>query len=169
MLFYNRFRDGKPQAAAAGLPAPGTVNSVETLKNMFLIFHFYSVPGIVDQELLFFCRPGKGSEILKSFANEGLDYRHFVSYYRGRDKKKVKEDGAVIELETEIDLIIEENGVLYPIEIKKNTQAKAIMTASFDVLDKIPGKKRGMGAVVCNCPDVGALRENILQIPVWYI
>ena len=109
------------------------------------------------------------SEILKSFANEGLDYRHFVSYYRGRDKKKVKEDGAVIELETEIDLIIEENGVLYPIEIKKNTQAKAIMTASFDVLDKIPGKKRGMGAVVCNCPDVGALRENILQIPVWYI
>lgn len=31
------------------------------------------------------------SEILKSFANEGLDYRHYVSYYRGRDRKKVKE------------------------------------------------------------------------------
>ena len=25
------------------------------------------------------------SEILKSFSNEGLDYRDFVSYYRGRD------------------------------------------------------------------------------------
>lgn len=109
------------------------------------------------------------SEILKSFANEGLDYRHFVSYYRGRDKKKVKEDGEMQEQETEIDLIIEENGVLYPIEIKKNTQAKAIMTSAFPVLDRIPGKKRGMGAVVCNCPEVGALRENILQIPVWYI
>lgn len=65
------------------------------------------------------------SEILKSFSNEGLDYRHFVSYYRGRDKKKTTEDGKLQELESEIDLIIEENGVLYPIEIKKNTQAKA--------------------------------------------
>ena len=109
------------------------------------------------------------SEILKSFSNEGLDYRHFVSYYRGRDKKRVKEDGVMQEAETEIDLIIEENGILYPIEIKKNSQAKAIMTAAFDVLNQIPGKKRGMGAVLCNCPEVGALRENILQIPVWYI
>lgn len=109
------------------------------------------------------------SEILKSFANEGLDYRHFVSYYRGRDKKKIKENGEIRVLEAEIDLIIEENGTLYPVEIKKNTQAKAIMTSAFDILDQIPGKKRGMGAVICNCPDVGILRENILQMPVWYI
>ena len=109
------------------------------------------------------------SEILKSFANEGMDYRHFVSYYRGRDKKKVEENGTAREVEAEIDLIIEENGVLYPIEIKKNTEAKAIMTSAFPVLDQIPGKKRGMGAIICNCPDVGALRENVLQIPVWYI
>ncbi len=109
------------------------------------------------------------SEILKSFSNEGLDYRHFVSYYRGRDRKKVKEDGETRELEMEIDLIIEENGVLYPVEIKKSTQAKAIMASAFPVLDQVPGKTRGMGAVVCNCPDVGALRENVLQIPVWYI
>lgn len=109
------------------------------------------------------------SEILKSFANEGMDYRHFVSYYRGRDKRKVEENGTVREVEAEIDLIIEENGVLYPIEIKKNTEAKAIMTSAFPVLDQIPGKKRGMGAIICNCPDVGALRENVLQIPVWYI
>ena len=109
------------------------------------------------------------SEILKSFANEGLDYRHFVSYYRGRDKKKVKEDGETTKTEAEIDLVIEENGTLYPIEIKKNTQAKAIMTSAFPVLDSIPGKTRGMGAVLCNCPDVGALRENILQIPIWYV
>ncbi len=109
------------------------------------------------------------SEILKSFANEGLDYRHFVSYYRGRDKKKVKEDGETTKTEAEIDLVIEENGTLYPIEIKKNTQAKAIMTSAFPILDNIPGKARGMGAVLCNCPDVGALRENILQIPIWYV
>lgn len=109
------------------------------------------------------------SEILKSFANEGLDYRHFVSYYRGRDKKKGKVHGEELEFESEIDLIIEEDGILYPVEIKKNTQAKAVMTSAFGVLDQISGKKRGMGAVVCNCPEVGALRENVMQIPVWYI
>lgn len=43
------------------------------------------------------------------------------------------------------------------------------MTSAFTVLDQIPGKERGMGAVVCNCPDVGLLRENVLQMPVWYI
>ena len=109
------------------------------------------------------------SEILKSFANEGMDYRHFVSYYRGRDKKKVREGGEKLELETEIDLIIEENGILYPIEIKKNAQVKASMTSAFEVLDQVSGKERGMGAVICNCPDIGMLRENILQVPVWYI
>ena len=109
------------------------------------------------------------SEILKSFSNEGMEYRHFVSYYRGRDKKKVKEDGKSVEVEAEIDLIIEENGTLYPIEIKKNERSKAIMTAAFSVLDQIPGKKRGTGAIVCKCPEAGMLRENILQIPVWYV
>ena len=91
------------------------------------------------------------SEILKSFANEGMDYRHFVAYYRGRDKKKVREGGEKLELEAEIDLIIEENGVLYPIEIKKNAQVKASMTSAFEVLDQVSGKERGMGAVSSSC------------------
>lgn len=109
------------------------------------------------------------SEILKSFSNAGLDYRYFVSHYRGKDKKKVNRNGETIELEGEIDFIIEENGVLYPIEIKKNASVSADMTSAFQVLDTIPEKKRGMGAVICMCPQPGALRENVLQIPVWYI
>lgn len=109
------------------------------------------------------------SEILKSFSNAGLDYRYFVSYYRGKDKKKVKRNGETIELEGEIDFIIEENGVLYPIEIKKNASVTADMTSAFQILDTIPEKKRGMGAVICMCPHPGALRENVLQIPAWYI
>ena len=61
------------------------------------------------------------SEILKSYSNQGIDYRYCVSYYRGKDKKRIRRDGKEIEVEGEIDFIIEENGVLYPIEIKKNT------------------------------------------------
>lgn len=109
------------------------------------------------------------SEILKSYSYAGLDYRYFVSYYRGKDKKKVKKDGQEIAVESEIDFIIEENGILYPIEIKMNAEAKAWMTRAFPVLDKVPGKKRGSGAVICNCPQPGALREDIFQLPVWYV
>lgn len=109
------------------------------------------------------------SEILKSFSNVGLDYRYFVSYYRGRDRKRVKKNGETTEVESEIDFIIEENGILYPVEIKKSASVTPDVTGSFLVLDKIEGKKRGMGAVICMCSQPGLLRENILQIPVWYI
>ena len=109
------------------------------------------------------------SEILKSFSNSGLDYCYYVSYYRGRDRKRTKKNGEALETEREIHLIIEENGVLYPIEIKQNPKVSGDETSAFPVLDKLEDKKRGMGAIVCMCPQPGALRENILQIPVWYI
>ena len=41
--------------------------------------------------------------------------------------------------------------------------------SAFTVLDHIPDKKRGSGAVVCMCPEPGMLRENVFQIPAWYI
>ena len=109
------------------------------------------------------------SEILKSYSNRGMDYRYFVSYYRGKDKKRIKTNGDVITEEAEIDFIIEQDGILYPIEIKQNSNVTADMTAAFQILDGIPEKKRGMGAVICMCPMPGALRDNILQIPYWYI
>ena len=109
------------------------------------------------------------SEILKSFANKGLDYRYFVSFYRGHDKIKQKVNGETVISEGEIDLIIEEDGVCYPIEIKQNSNISVTDTSAFMVLDKLENKKRGMGAVICNCPQPGMLRENIMQLPVWYI
>ena len=109
------------------------------------------------------------SEILKSYSNRGLDYRYFVSYYRGKDKIRKKKNGEIVQEEAEIDFIIEENGILYPIEIKLNANVTADMTAAFRVLDELPEKKRGMGAVICMCSMPGMLRDNVLQIPCWYI
>ena len=109
------------------------------------------------------------SEILKSYSNRGIDYRYCVSYYRGRDKKKVKENGETVDAESEIDLIIEQDGILYPIEIKQSAKVTADETLAFLVLDKVNEKKRGPGAIVCSCPQPGMLRENLFQIPVWYI
>lgn len=101
------------------------------------------------------------SEILKSYSNAGFDYRYYVSYYRGKDKQASKE--------SEIDFIIEQNGTLYPIEIKKNSKVNAEMTSAFTILDKVEEKKRGMGAVICSCPAPGKLRDNIWQLPVWFV
>jgi hypothetical protein len=39
------------------------------------------------------------------------------------------------------------------------------MTSAFQLIDKAPEKKRGMGAVICTCSQPVASRENVLQIP----
>ena len=109
------------------------------------------------------------SEIIKSYSNRGIDYRYCVSYYRGRDKKKVNRNGETREMESEIDLIIEENGILYPIEIKQSGNVIADEASAFTVLEKIENKKRGMGGIICMCPQPGMLRDNLLSIPVWYL
>lgn len=108
------------------------------------------------------------NEILKSYSNEGLDYDFDVFYYRGKDKTRqggnedVPSDG-------EIDLVIHENGVLHPVEIKMTTMPKAIMASSFGVLDGIPDKKRGMGAVICLTDRKLYLRDNLVALPLEYI
>lgn len=101
------------------------------------------------------------SEILKSYANEGKDYKFNIFYYRGKDKNVLSEN--------EIDLVIEENGILYPIEIKMSGNPKAEMGATNKVLDKIQDKKRGMGAIVCLIDKKTYLRENLVALPIEYI
>ncbi len=101
------------------------------------------------------------SEILKSFSNEGMDYRFSVFYYRGKDKTKT--------IENEIDLIIEENGMLYPVEIKMSGNPKASMGGTNVILDKIPDKKRGLGVILCLVDRKTYLRENLVALPLKYL
>lgn len=101
------------------------------------------------------------SEILKSYSNEGKDYQFSVFYYRGKDKRASGEN--------EIDLVIEEDGVLYPVEIKMSANPKANMASTNVVLDKIPNKNRGLGAIVCLVEKKEYLRDNLLALPVEYI
>ena len=108
-------------------------------------------------------------EIVKSFANAGVDWRHHLSYYRGRDRKKTFRNGTEREIDSEIDLVIEENGVLHPVEIKRSSRVSADAAEGFPALDAVPGKARGSGAVLCTCPQPGLLRENLHALPVWYV
>lgn len=109
------------------------------------------------------------SEILKSFSNEGKDYTFNVFYYRGKDKKRIKENGEIFKEECEIDLIIEENGTLYPIEIKKSANPNKSMAFAFDVLDKDVDKKRGMGAIVCLYDTKLYLSDDLVVLPIEYV
>ena len=101
------------------------------------------------------------SEILKSYTNEGKDYRFNIFYYRGKDKNARSEN--------EIDLIIEENGILYPIEIKMTGNPKAEMGATNTVLDKVTEKSRGMGVILCLIDKKTYLRENLVALPIEYV
>lgn len=101
------------------------------------------------------------SEILKSYTNEGKDYRFHIFYYRGKDK--------TASAENEIDLIVEEDGVLYPVEIKMSGNPKANMGATNPVLDKIKEKTRGMGVILCLINKKTYLRENLVALPIEYV
>lgn len=101
------------------------------------------------------------SEIVKSYINAGKDYTFNIFYYRGKDKNAAKDN--------EIDLIIEENGILYPVEIKMSGNPKANMACANQVLDKIAEKSRGMGVILCLIDKKTYLRENLLALPIEYL
>ena len=75
------------------------------------------------------------SEIIKSYANSGLDIRSRLVFYRDNNGK-------------EIDLMIIENGVIYPVEIKKSADPGNSAVKNFSVLSSLQ-EKTGEGAVLC--------------------
>ena len=105
------------------------------------------------------------NEIIKSYVNAGRDYSKYLYYYRGKDKRRIGGESA----ESEIDFIIEENNVLYPVEIKKNSNVRADMAAAFPVLDKDSDKRRGTGAIICTSEYKLKLRENLYALPIEYL
>ncbi len=93
------------------------------------------------------------SEIVKSYQSVGME--PYLYYYRDRDAK-------------EIDVIIEGDGKLCPIEIKKTALPDKRIVKAFGVIDKAP-LKIGTGAVLCMAEQLGAFDKNNLIIPIWMI
>ena len=93
------------------------------------------------------------SEIVKSYQSVGME--PYLYYYRDRDAK-------------EIDVIIEGDGTLCPIEIKKTALPDKRIVKAFGVIDKAP-LKIGTGAVLCMAEQLGAFDKNNLIVPIWMI
>ena len=105
------------------------------------------------------------SEIYKSFLNAGKEPPIF--YYRDKDQK-------------EIDLLLYQNGVLFPIEIKKASSPGKSAIKNFRVLKPatqdapIDGLETlkveiGTGSVICMANDLLPVDEKNWYVPVWLI
>lgn len=95
------------------------------------------------------------AEIIKSYYNKGiLDLPLY--FYRDKDMN-------------EIDLLIEKDGVLYPLEMKKHADPQKKDMDAFSLLDKIPNIKRGPGGVICLYDNLITLKGNDRVIPVKYL
>ena len=93
------------------------------------------------------------SEIMKSYQNAGLE--PYINYYRDRDSK-------------EIYVIIEGDGKLCPLEIKKTSSPDRRITNTFKIIDKSP-LSLGTSAVLCLADTLGAFDKDNLIVPIWLI
>ena len=75
------------------------------------------------------------SEIIKSHYNDGV-INPKIYYYRDKEKR-------------EIDILIEEAGQFFPVEIKATTNPDKSMVSNFDSIAKVIKKEFSEGALVC--------------------
>jgi hypothetical protein len=92
------------------------------------------------------------AEILKSYWNNVLQPN--IYFYRDTDQK-------------EVDFVIETNGTLYSIEVKKTANPSGTKLW-FNVL-KNTGKPIGNSAVICLYDTILPINESIYSVPVNYI
>ena len=93
------------------------------------------------------------SEIIKSYYNRGI-LEPPLYFYRDKDQK-------------EIDIIIEENGILYPLEIKKHADPGVHDFDNLKIVDRFG--VRGSGGVICMYDRLLTMSGQDRVIPVNYL
>lgn len=93
------------------------------------------------------------TELLKGYHNNAKDC--LLWYYRDKDSR-------------EVDMVIESDGQLHPLEIKRSVNPAAGLTDVFRVLDKA-SVPRGKGAILCMRPTLSAVDQENFIVPIWMI
>lgn len=93
------------------------------------------------------------AEIRKTYLNCGKE--PYLYYYRDKDAR-------------EIDIVLEHDGILNPIEIKKTANPGTELVKVFELLDKA-STPRAKGAVICMKPGLSAIDRDNYIVPVWII
>ena len=93
------------------------------------------------------------SEILKSYWHNGESPAMY--FYRDKDKR-------------EVDIILEENGKLYPLEVKQKSNPNTDDIKKFAILSQLK-KEIAPGGVLCLAPTYLPLGEKDYSIPMSYV
>lgn len=93
------------------------------------------------------------SEIIKSYHNNAMDC--LIWYYRDKNCN-------------EIDMVIESDGELHPVEIKRSANPGSELVKAFNILNKgsVP---KGKGAIICMRSELSAIDSDNYIVPVWMI
>ena len=93
------------------------------------------------------------AETRKTWLNSAKEC--LMHYYRDKDTN-------------EIDMVVEADGELHPLEIKKSTNPGTELASAFKVLDKgsVP---RGTGAILCLREELSAIDRSTFILPIWMI
>ena len=168
-------------AAAGGVSVPTAKSWVKVLQTMGIVFLLdtYSnneLKRLVKTPKLYFCDTGLAAylsmwtskDVLMNGAASGHYFENYVvgellrntaygeanvnmTYYRDTNQK-------------EIDVVIEENGVLHPIEIKKASNPERKIVKAFDVLN-VSSNELGKGLVICMTDRTFPIDENNYMVP----
>ena len=92
-------------------------------------------------------------EILKSYLHNGMEPAMWM--YRDTNQN-------------EVDVVLEQNGTLYPIEVKKTMNPGLGDCKGFKELNRLQ-KKVGTGAVLCLKGERLAISREAVSIPIWEI
>ena len=93
------------------------------------------------------------SEIIKTYHNDAKEC--LMWYYRDKNNN-------------EIDMVIENNGMLHPLEIKRSVNPPSELVRAFNILDKSSVPK-GKGAILCMRPELSAINSDNFIVPIWMI
>lgn len=93
------------------------------------------------------------SELLKSYHNDAKEC--LLWYYRDKSSN-------------EIDMVIESDGMLHPLEIKRYVNPGSELLNAFNLLDKA-SVPRGTGAILCMRPKLSAVDADNFIVPIWMI
>jgi predicted AAA+ superfamily ATPase len=93
------------------------------------------------------------SEILKSYWHNGKEAPLY--FYRDTEQR-------------EIDLLIEADDMIYPVEIKKTATPSSLASRQFSAAENT-GKKIGPGAVLCLTTKDVPLSDTVTAIPMAYL
>lgn len=172
------FNDLGVSADISGATAKEWVKALQSMGVVFLLEPFASneLKRLAKTPKLYFCDTGfcaylsswTTRDVLMNGAASGHYYENHVigelvrNYAYGKSKVNLNffRDSKM----KEIDLIVEDRGVLHPVEIKKTGAPDKSAVKAFDVL-KNAGRKIGTGAVICMSDAVLPLGENSLIVP----